>query len=215
MTMATRVHIADPVNAERLFLHLLDCLASDPRFSPSWERPPDPGGWPAVKPGPLSRGKATYKHVHVGDVMYHRADNGEPVLEQQAHFASTVGQGLAAIVEVTYAEDGPLVWPSDEYAEEGETWEGEPLRTHLVSVDFDTSYGYKDANGAGCGDLHAFLLREVARYLDDQATPVKWMWHHEERGTWHNPDEITLRGDPDRSVLNATAPSGSSPKESA
>ena len=206
MTLATRAHIADPVDAERLFLYLLGILEADPGFRPAWEEPADPRDPFRPEPGPLRLGKATYKHVRKGDVAYHHATTGDPIPEDESEFRSTVGQGLACILEVTYATDGPLVWPPREWDDPDEPPTNEPLREHCVSVDFDTAYGYRDAKGASCGDLHAFLLREVRRFLDALGRPVMWAWYHEERGTWHEPHEIALRGDADRSILNTTQP---------
>lgn len=197
--MNTRVHIADPVNPERLFLHVLGILEADPAFTPAWECPSE-NGWPAPEPGPLSLGKATYKHVRKGDVRYLNHSTGEPILEDDNEYRTTLGQGLACIWEVTYAADGPLVWPDDEWRDEGEP-EPDPASfpMHLVSANFDTAYGYRDASGAGCADLHAFLLREIGAFISD----ARWAWMHEEKGSWHGPGEIHLRGNPDLSVLNA------------
>jgi len=211
MTMNTRVHIAKPVNPELFFLHILAILESDPNFTPSWEKPSeDPFG--AAIPGPLKLGKATYKHVRKGDVMK-RSDGtvminhstGEPLIEDENELRTTIGQGLAAIWEVTYAEDGPLVWPphyDDIDEEEDREIEEEarrqfpnsadPLREHLVSANFDTAYGYK-VGDAQCSDLHAFLLREIGLYLASVGV-MEWSWQHEEKGSWHRPYEIDLRG---------------------
>lgn len=193
MTMATRAHIAKPVDAEGLFLRLLGILEGSPSFVPAWVRN-DPNDPFKPEPGPLALGKATYKHVRQGDVRYLHATTGEPILEDANEFRSTLGQGLAAILEVTYAADGPLVWPPYEYDDPDEPPTVEPMREHLVSVDFDTAYGYKNDRGGGCGDLHAFLLNEVGGWLTERGVE-EWMWHHEERGTWHGPAEVALRGD--------------------
>lgn len=201
MTLNTRVHIADPVNPEGLFLHLFDVLVSDPAFVPAWENT-NPSPW-NVDPGPIRRGRGSYEHTRKGEQVYQRR-TGKPLwIQSESEYQSTIGQGLAAILEVRYAQDAPIRW-IDEPELDGS--EG-PLNEHLVSVSFDTSYGYRDANGAGCGDLHAFLLREVRDYLVSVHTrlerPIRAVWMHEEDGTWHLLDDYAHRGNPDLSVLNA------------
>jgi hypothetical protein len=198
MTMNTRVHILDPVDPERLFLHILRILESDPGFTPSWERPDDDRDPFRTDPGPLRLGKATYRHVQKGDEMYRHAKTGEPILEDDNEYRTTLGQGLGCIWEVTYAVDGPLVWPPLKWRDDDDEPDPNSLPVHLVSANFDTAYGYRDVSGAGCADLHAFLLREIGLFIRD----ARWSWMHEEKGSWHGPNEICLRGDPDRSVLN-------------
>jgi hypothetical protein len=201
MTMNTRLHIAEPVNPERLFLHLLDVLSRKPGWRPSWETVPEGEPWRS-SPGPLvNEHGATYEHRAKGEQVYQKR-TGKPLWKQdEGEYASTLGQGLPAILTVNYATDGPLVWPPMEYREPEDDDLG-PMPQHAVSVDFDTAYGYKDAVGGGCADLHAFLLAEVGRYLDDLAKPPRWVWHHEERGTWHEPHESWARGDASRCELS-------------
>lgn len=205
MTMNTRVHVAQPTNPEALFLHVLGILESDPRFVPSWTLPE---GEPfRASPGPLRFGKATYTHVRKGEVsrkadgtIFRHATTGEPFVEDENEYRSTLGQGLAAIWEVQYAGDGPLTWPhrddepcdgADCCPDYGNTVE--PPRQFCIGASFDTAYGYRMPNGGGCADLHAFLLREIGLYLADVGV-TEWVWHHEEAGTWHGSDEIDRRG---------------------
>lgn len=204
MTMNTRVHIAKPVSAEGLFLHVLDILESDPTFVPAWDNPASAGPFNPT-PGPLRRGKATYSHKRRGETVIHQGGEkaGQPILNRagetrtydDSEFTTTLGQGLGAIWEVTYGDDGPLNWPPLEWREDGEEPEPESLPVHFVSANLDTAYGYSNG-GAGCGDLHAFLLREIGAWLDASGAD-EWAWLHEERGTWHRPDEIALRGNAD------------------
>lgn len=191
--MSTRVHIPKPVAAERLFLHLLGILESHPRFTPSWEQPE---GTPfRTEPGPLRLDRATYKHVRKGDPSW-VTEQGVQRYEFESALRSTLGQGLAALLDVSYGSDAPLSWPHGDGEECDCTDYGntaDPLHEHMVSVDFDTGYGWRAPNGAGCADLHAYLLTEVATWLASEGVE-DWSWHHEERGTWHGPHEIHLRG---------------------
>jgi hypothetical protein len=194
MTMATRAHIAKPVDAEELFLHLLGILEQDPSFVPSWDQPEDARDPWKVEPGPLRRGRATYQHRRKGEPVYQRATGRHLWDQPENSFLTTVGQGLASILEVRYAADGPLVWPGSDYGDEEDSGNTvEPMQSHLVSVDLDTAYGYRTPNGAGCADLHAYLLHETGQWLNECGV-TEWVWLHEERGTWHGPDEIHLRG---------------------
>lgn len=207
MTMNTRLHVAKPVNPETLFLGILDILASDPRFIPAWERPDDEPF--KVSPGRLARGRATYEHATKGDGKTYadgrpwcHATTGEQFIEEDSEYRSTLGQGLSALVEVTYAVDGPLVWcEPDEWTSPDEDLTSPTFAPHLVSANFDTSYGFKLPNGAGCADLHAFLLRAIGEHLTNVGAE-DWTWHHEERGTWHEPHEWAVRGDADLAAAN-------------
>ena len=197
MTMNTRVHIAKPVDAEGLFLHVLGILESDVSFVPNWSKPRNPGNPFIVSPGPLSLGKATYRHMHKGDPYLDKdgqprliGNPPRPFVSDESEYTTTLGQGLAAIWEVTYGSDGPLIWPSPEWG---------PMPTHCVSANFDTAYGYTAPNGANCGDLHAFLLREIGAWLTSVGV-TEWVWYHEEAGTWHPPAEIWRHGNADRAA---------------
>lgn len=196
MTLATRAHIPKPVAAERLFLRLLDVLQTFPSFTPSWEKEGSEDPFKAT-PGPLRHGRATYKHVRKGDVSWVTKD-GEERFEDESEFRSTLGQGLPALLTVTYGSDGPLRWPHAEgepcdCTDYGNT--ADPYEEHFVAVDFDTTYGWKAPNGAGCSDLHAYLLVEVGRWLLNEGVD-DWSWHQEFRGTWHGPLEVHEVGDP-------------------
>lgn len=200
MTLGTHVTIVDPVNPEKLFLCLLGVLASDPAFVPAWESPTS--DW-APRPGPLRCGRATYSHRRKGDIVYHR-ETGKPLWrETRNQYASTLGQGLAALVEVEYADDASLRWLADEDLDGSEG----PYNEHLVSVSFDTGYAYRDANGARASDVHASLLCVVKQFLEREPPLVRWAWYDERRGTWHGPDEIHRLGDPTRPVIARLAAS--------
>lgn len=130
--------------------------------------------------------KATWREARKGETNEHG------YVYDENGYCTTLGQGLACIWEVEYGADGPMKWIEDDDLDGSEG----PMNEHLVSANFDTAYGYKKPNGAHCSDLHAFLLREIADYLDGVGV-TEWVWLHEEEGTWHMPAEYRLRGDAD------------------
>lgn len=102
-----------------------------------------------------------------------RADFVAPALVDNVHSIETVqGQGLPAWVRVRYGKDGPLGLQGSE-VDQIPPWSDR----HCARVVLDTGYGYRAANGAGCGDLHAFLVSELGAWLEDRG--VKWGWIEE------------------------------------
>ena len=51
-----------------------------------------------------------------------------------------------------------------------------------VEVSLDTAYGY-DADGEGCGDLHARLVAQLGHWLDGKG--IRWSWQNEFTGEIH------------------------------
>ncbi len=51
-------------------------------------------------------------------------------------------------------------------------------------VDFDTAYGIRTADGMGCGDVHAVLVGQLGKWLDDQG--IRWSWCNEFSGDVHS-----------------------------
>jgi len=51
----------------------------------------------------------------------------------------------------------------------------------LIRISYDTAYGYKMDNGAGCGDLHAWLIAQLALKYAPNAT---MLWQNEFNGNW-------------------------------
>ena len=101
-----------------------------------------------------------------------------------------LGQGLPAILEITYRADGPLTTPEQsatctEDCEPDDDYHYHP-RACWADVDFDTAYGYRDARGWGCGDLHAVLVGEVGKWLDERG--IRWEWRNEFTGDVHGGD---------------------------
>lgn len=114
-----------------------------------------------------------------------------------------LGQGLPAILDITYRPDGPLTTPeqaeqctedcdpADKLLDPDEERYHYHPRACWADIDFDTAYGYRDSAGRGCGDLHALLVAEVGNWLDQRG--VRWEWRNEFSGTVHGDDERYVR----------------------
>lgn len=96
------------------------------------------------------------------------------------------GAGLPGWLIVHYGADGPLPdgCECEDDSDEDEHRSCRPSGAIVISL--DTGYGYSE-NGAGCSDLHAWVVRETGRWLDAQH--VSWLWLDEYEGTWHRGDE--------------------------
>ena len=64
-------------------------------------------------------------------------------------------------------------------------------RACWADIDFDTAYGYRDAAGRGCGDLHALLVAEVGNWLDERG--VRWEWRNEFTSEVHGGGDRYIR----------------------
>lgn len=195
MTMSTSVYVRQPVNPERLFRFLQGALSE--RDQQDYHRRP---GEPYVR-----KNGSTWE---------------SPDMDQCGQWSNRIGQGLPAILRVTYGADGPL--REDYYDCEGEPeWceckpgephDVDPLRPFeplCVKVWFDTAYGYRGDNGAGCGDLHAYLVASVATWLADQPGSPAYVWTNGETDiTSDNLDRLHELGDPVKGCpLTQVAPS--------
>lgn len=117
-------------------------------------------------------------------------------------FGTQLGQGLPAILSVDYklgdvlctpeqaAEHEDCNVPGYEYYDAAEPdCDGSGHSPACVlKVNLDTGYGYHDAQGNGCGHLHAVLVSKLGLWLDRRTVP--WMWSNEFTGEIH--------GGPDR-----------------
>ena len=95
------------------------------------------------------------------------------------------GQGLCALLDLSYRKDAPLRAPGDHYRYcEPDECDGGCAPACWLEVSFDTAYGYRGDNGEGCGDLHARLVAELGRWLDGKG--VRWSWQNEFTGEIHS-----------------------------
>lgn len=117
--------------------------------------------------------------------------------------ANRLGQGLPAILDLTYRSDGPLMTVEQSAAhndwcnEEGDCDGSHHTPPNWATVSLDTAYGYKDPHsGWGCGDLHAALIRLFGDYLDKHG--VQFSWENEFTGEVHdgynNLDDLGAQG---------------------
>jgi hypothetical protein len=81
-----------------------------------------------------------------------------------------------------YRPDGPLRAEAAGHDEDcGDDCTGDyHARACWMSVDFDTAYGYRDARGWGCGDLHAAMVSQLGAWLTSKG--VRWEWRNEFTG---------------------------------
>jgi hypothetical protein len=97
--------------------------------------------------------------------------------------ANDCGQGLPAWLMVHYRPGAALRPDAEACSQHCDTdpEDPEPYHSHgpahWLVVSIDTSYGYRDAAGRGCGDLHALLIAELGQWLD--ARGVAWSWENE------------------------------------
>ncbi|MGW3992419.1 hypothetical protein ACWEF6_02920 [Amycolatopsis sp. NPDC004772] len=117
------------------------------------------------------------------------------------------GIGLDAWLWIYYGADGPMIHSHDDWCatevdpckwdDTGKYSHGaEDVRRHVadiaedptkngwaaIEVTFDTAYGYRGKSGENCSMLHARLIAELGRWLDEKALP--WKWQNEYTGEW-------------------------------
>lgn len=110
-----------------------------------------------------------------------------------------IGQGLPAILDVTYRIGGPLTTEAMAAAHTEDCEDAEESchyyhpRACWLDVDFDTAYGYRDKRGWGCSDLHAAVVSELGAWLTSQG--IRWEWRNEFTGAVHTgPDGLDELG---------------------
>lgn len=143
---------------------------------------------------------ATDRHVYT-DEQTKTWRKGESFVEPGNHWSiwNTPGQGLPALLDINYRPGCPLrtqeqadahdedcnIPKNSGYVPEWGPCDGSHMyrRACWLEVSFDTAYGYRDENGYGCGDLHARLVAELGRWLDERG--VRWEWQNEFTGEVH------------------------------
>lgn len=96
------------------------------------------------------------------------------------------GLGFDALLWVSYGSDAPLAdYPCEDYDCTPERHRCPPEAS--IEVVFDTVYSWRTDAGAGCDDLHAYLVGQLGRWLDEWR--LTWFWQDEYRGDWHRGTE--------------------------
>ena len=99
-----------------------------------------------------------------------------------------IGQGFCSMYDVDYHADGGVI---QDGTITHESWCDDPCDDEhardafpaYVRIEFDTTYGYRDSRGWGCGDLHAALVGAIGRWCDERG--LRWCWENEFTGEIH------------------------------
>jgi hypothetical protein len=169
MTLDTRVYVLDRISAKDVWLKCNQLIGAD----------------------------ESVKAVHEQKKSWRKGESfvepGDPWW-----YWNRPGQGLCALLDVQYRPDAPLRSEADAAAHDedcnlpGTEWYDEEAGPcdgswHYpacwLEISFDTAYSYKDEQGRGCGDLHASLLADLGRWLDERG--VRWAWKNEFTGEVH------------------------------
>lgn len=94
-------------------------------------------------------------------------------------YRNQIGQGLPALLKVSYGADGPLMETEYDEDEIGTKPHDPP---GFVEVSMDTAYGYR-REGLGCGQLHARYVQTLGRWCEQNGWP--YHWKNEFTGEWH------------------------------
>lgn len=119
------------------------------------------------------------------------------------------GIGLPAWLMLHYRVGAPLRTDGDACTDSCDKEAGEDAYhhhppAHWLLLWFDTAYSYKGEDGRGCGDLHASLVAQLGRWLDERG--VAWSWQNEFNGEIHGgPDRYERLGDICSSGAEASA----------
>lgn len=110
-----------------------------------------------------------------------------------------IGIGLPALLEIKYRpgleprRDPEEARACDEDCEADCDGQHRYRPACWVEVSFDTAYGYRDAQGRGCGDLHAQLVFDLGAWFDERE--IGWGWQNEFTGEWHYEDKYAALKD--------------------
>jgi hypothetical protein len=99
-------------------------------------------------------------------------------------------QDFLARIITYWHPDGPLP-VEDPDDPDGRMWGIAPAG--CVGVAIDTPYSYRADNGAGCDDLHAWIIAELGKRID--AAGSDWCWYYEHDGDWYPGHTIMPSGD--------------------
>lgn len=118
--------------------------------------------------------------------QYSAWDSPDPTSDNRYRHTMTpghhmdLGQGLPALMWVDH-NNGALLSRGEFHDDDCEAGcycgpEG------YVEINYDTAYGYRAENNASCGDLHAWITREIGQWLTDLG--ATWQWYDESGDGW-------------------------------
>lgn len=163
MTLSTNVYVLDPVDVPEMFRFCQELLT---RYDEPDHRTPAQQKWNDEESS-----------------TYHDQEDQTGV----RRMANRIGQGLPAILDVTYRKGGPLRSTDIGHSEWCEDdCDGEHARPCFADVDFDTAYSSRFSFG-GCSELHALLVSNLGEWLDERG--VRWEWRNEYTGDVHGGEE--------------------------
>lgn len=96
-----------------------------------------------------------------------------------------LGIGLPALVSIDYRPGAALRPDGDTCSascDAEDDYHNHPP-AHWAAVSMDTAYGYRDAQGRNCGQLHASYVAQLGQWLDERG--VGWSWRNEYNGDVH------------------------------
>lgn len=105
------------------------------------------------------------------------------------------GQGYPSWLGIIFSTNGSDV--GDWYARndrERDPEDDDIQPPSTVLVNYDTGYAYNN-NGAGCGDLHAYLMKATRDHFADRGWD--FAWYNEFEGEWYTDFENMNLGDPE------------------
>lgn len=153
MTLTTSIYVHDNVDIDELLHHGRTLLA---RFD--------------------EHGRTPEQHEPYDDTMGRHHVRG-----------NRLGQSLPAILWAIYDANGPYRAEADTAKQHDGCEDDCDGSDHppacWVEISLDTAYGYKGPDGMGCGDLHAVLVAEYGRWLDQRG--IAWSWRNEFTGETH------------------------------
>jgi len=104
------------------------------------------------------------------------------------------GQGYPAWLGIIFSTDGSILgdwYDRHEYPRDPEDENDQPPSTVLIN--YDTAYGYSN-EGAGCGDLHAYLMKATHDHFADRGWTFTWF--NEFTCEWNTDFDDMDLGDP-------------------
>lgn len=185
MTLHTRMAAMQPFPVRELLDYVNAELlrAKDPEIKDEDNTKFDLAHFEATKTGEKNE-----KGIEIGERRW--------IPDGTRQLGNRLGQGFGAWFWMDYRPDGmlrdkPVYYDENEdETEEPVVWKSDgqvhPSTWHIpmcVEINFDTTYGYKVA-GAGCADLHAYMIIKIGEWLD--ARQIDWYWFDEFRGEWHH-----------------------------